>query len=92
MAPARKTGPAKKTKPKKTGGERTRTVRSLAGVYEVEGLPPMQPPPPGEAKTVSRSGCEQYVATIAGEQKIPRRRQAKTGRADSEAHAAPAAE
>lgn len=75
----RQSGPAKGSKTKAKKGERVRTIRSLADVYESEGLPQLQAAPAGEARTVAQSGCQEYVATIGQEQQVVKAR--PTGKA-----------
>lgn len=62
----RKTGPGKGSpKQSKLGpGVKTRTIKPLRQVYAEEGIAPLSPPPPGEAKTVAQSGTEAYVAGL----------------------------
>jgi transposase len=63
----RKTGPKKGTlaTPKCQPGVKTRTIKPLAQVLQEEGLPALQPPPAGEARTVAQSRTAEYVACLA---------------------------
>lgn len=49
------------------------TIKSLATVCQVEGLPAPQPLSPGERRTVHASGCAEFVTQIASAQVVPRR-------------------
>jgi len=72
----RKSGPGKGT-PRSSGkGQPTRQGKALAQVYQDEALPPLAPPPPGEAHTVATSGTGAYVASLAESQRIPRKKAA----------------
>ena len=72
----RTTGPPKGRKPSVTQpgyAGRTRRIRALGEVCEVEGLPAPKPLSPGEQRTVRNAGCETFVATIAQPQLEPGR-------------------
>lgn len=71
----RKSGPRKgaKTGPLVAGGGRT--IKSLARVYQEEGLPEPRALPPGEQRMVRQSGAEEYVASLASDRVVPRRKQ-----------------
>lgn len=58
------------TRPGQPGG--SRRIRALDEVCQSEGLPAPQPLSPGERRTVRQSGCQQFVATIAASQIVPR--------------------
>src|SRR5262249_25363542 len=47
----------------------TRAVKSLPAVLANEGLPPLTPPPAGEARTVTATGTDAFVAAIAQDQR-----------------------
>ena len=71
----RKTGPCQGVKytaklPGVPGG--SRQIKSLAAVYEVEGLPPPKPLAPGELRTVRKAGASKFVAEIAKTHRVPR--------------------
>lgn len=69
----RKSGSPKGTKcaAKLPGG--SRTIKPLAEVCRIEGLPQPTPPPPGERRTVRAAGCEEFVVQIGRERLVPRR-------------------
>jgi hypothetical protein len=50
----------------------SRTVKSLAGACQSEGLPPPRPLSPGEQRTVERADCAAFVAEIATAHVVPR--------------------
>jgi hypothetical protein len=70
----RKGGSPKGTKcvAKLPGG--SRAIRSLEGVCRVECLPAPQPLSPGERHTVKAAHCKAFVAEIAAEHTVPRRK------------------
>lgn len=70
----RKGGSPKGTKcvAKLPGG--SRTIRALDDVCRNQGLPAPQPLSPGERRTVRRTDCEDFVATIGSTQIVPRRK------------------
>ncbi len=76
----RKSGPAPGTaaSAKCQPGVTTRTVKPLAQVLHEEGLPPLAPVPPGEAKTIAAGDCAAYVASLETVQVRPRRPRKKT--------------
>jgi transposase len=59
------------TQPGQAGG--SRTIKSLAGVCQSEGLPAPRPLSPGEQRTVQEAGCSEFVATIGEAQVVPRK-------------------
>jgi len=64
-------GTKNKTKlPSTPGG--SRQIKSLATVYENEGLPALKQLAPGECRTVRASGASKFVAEIAETRRIPR--------------------
>ena len=69
----RKSGSPKGTKcqAKLPGG--SRTIKSLVGVFQSEGLPPPRPLSPGERRVVQASGCAEFVAQLGAERVVPRR-------------------
>jgi transposase len=77
----RKSGPEKGTKkaPLITGGGRT--IKSLARVYQEEGLPQRRELSPGEQRTVEQSGTTAYVASLASDRVVPRRQRIVTDKA-----------
>jgi transposase len=70
----RRSGPPKGQKcvAKLPGGGGSRTIKSLDGVYAVEGLPARQPLSAGEQRTVRASGTAEFVAGLTHEQVIAR--------------------
>ena len=77
----RKTGPPKGVRPQPklpptAAGEsrKSRTIKSLAGLCESEGLPPPRQLSPGEKRTVAASGCQRLVAEVAVMQVLPVRK------------------
>ncbi len=58
----RKTGPKADAQQRDKLPAGTRKVKSLAQVYESEGLPPLSPTKPGEQRTIVRSESESFVA------------------------------
>ena len=58
------------TRPAQSGG--SRRIRGLPEVCQSEGLPAPKPLSPSERRTVRQSGCEQFAATIATSQIVPR--------------------
>jgi transposase len=70
----RKTGPqsGKKNVAKLPGG--SRTIKSLARVCHEEGLPDPQALTAGEQRVVAESGAAEFVASLATDQVIPRRK------------------
>lgn len=76
----RKTGPKADARQRATLPAGTRQVKSLAEVYECEGLPPLPPAKPGELRTIVRSESESFVAQIEHsqlERRSPKRRRPK---------------
>ncbi len=75
-------GPSKGTKAtaKLPGG--SRTIKPLAEVCRVEGVPEPQPLSPGEQRTLRETLSENFFATIAKAQVVPRRSAARRGTAD----------
>lgn len=73
---ARRKGSTKGTKrsPSYGSGVQTLTIKPLAQAYQEEGLPVLSPPPPGEARTITESGTEAFVASLAQAHKVPRPR------------------
>jgi transposase len=63
-------GPGIKPQAKLPGG--SRTIKSLAGVCALEGLPAPQPLSPGEQRVVAETGCAEFVAQIATGHLVPR--------------------
>jgi transposase len=63
----RKSGPAPGTPagPKLAAGVKSRTVKPLAQVCDAEGLPVLQPPPPGEARTLTDTGTADFVQSLS---------------------------
>jgi transposase len=51
-----------------------RTIRALGEVCRNQGLPAPRPLSPGERRTVRRTDCDVFVATIAAAQIVPRRK------------------
>jgi transposase len=78
----RKTGPKPGTPAPARGGPPIRKLKSLPHVLQDEGLPALQPPPAGEARTVAQTGTAAYVASLAQEQSRPRRPRKKKHDAD----------
>lgn len=70
----RKSGPAKGTKSKPLVAGGGRTIKSLARVYREEGLPEPRALTPGERRTVEQSGRGDYIASLASDQVVPRRK------------------
>lgn len=70
--PRRKTGTPKgiKAEAKLPGG--ALTIRSLAEVYQLEGLPAPQALPSGETRTIAQTGCQSLVDQISQRQLVPR--------------------
>jgi hypothetical protein len=70
----RKTGPKRgeKNVAKLPGGGRT--IKSLARVCQEEQLPEPSALSPGEQRMVAESGAAEFVASLASDQVIPRRR------------------
>jgi transposase len=52
-------------------GARSRTIRSLAEVCQLENLPQPKPLAPGERRVVHDCGCENFVAQISRHQVVP---------------------
>jgi transposase len=74
----RRTGPRKGERcVAKIPGERSRTIRSLDQVYEVEQIPARQPLSAGEQRTVSDSGTTEFVAGLDREHVIARNKGAR---------------
>ena len=65
-----------KRSPHYGSGKRTRPVRSIDQVYDVEGLPTLPPFTAGERRTVEQAGATGYVELIHRARRIPR---GKTG-------------
>jgi transposase len=65
-----------------------RTVPSLPQVLAAEGLPPLTPPPAGEARTVEQSGTAAYVASVQTPQRVPRRKPPRAAAREAAAAAA----
>ncbi len=78
----RVSGPPKGTKAtaKLPGG--SRTIKPLAEVCRVEGVPQPQPLSPGEQRTLRETQSENFFATIAKAQVVPRRSRARQAAAD----------
>jgi len=55
-----------------------RTIQSLAGVCQSEGLPPPPKLAAGEQRTIEAAGCGVFVAQLAESQVIPRTSQRRT--------------
>jgi transposase len=72
----RKSGRAKGTKStaKLPGGGRT--IKALDDVYAREGLPPRQPLKVGEERIIAATECATFVADLAHEHVVPRKKQA----------------
>jgi transposase len=71
----RKTGPAKGTAATaKLPGQRSRTIKSLAQVYQEEGLPAVGPRAAGEQKSLQESGAAEYAASLDQPRVVPKRR------------------
>jgi transposase len=56
-----------------------RTVKSLAGVCQSEGLPQPKALSDGERRTVAAASCQTFVAELAATQVVPRRSKVKAG-------------
>ncbi len=56
----------------------TRRLKTLAAVLAAEGVPPLGPVPPGETRTIAQSGTAAFVASLAAEHRVPRRRPKST--------------
>lgn len=69
----RRSGP-QRGQPTAKGVGRTRLIKALAEVYTEEGLPPLTPPPAGEAQTVAQTGTAAYVAALGQTQRVSRQR------------------
>jgi transposase len=63
-----------KRSPSYGSGVHTRTIKPLAQAYQEEGLPALAPPPAGEARTLTQSRTEAFVASLAQSHKVPRPR------------------
>jgi hypothetical protein len=86
----RKSGPPKGVKaqaklPPAAPGEsrKSRTIKSLAGLCQSEGLPPPRELSPGELRTVAAAGCQGLVAEVAATQVLPARKRAARGTGSS---------
>ena len=60
----------------------SRTIKPLAEVCRVEGVPEPQPLSPGEQRTLRETLSENFFATIAKAQVVPRRSGRRRGTAD----------
>lgn len=72
---ARKAGGAAKGAPRASSygsGQRTRLIPSLDEVYASEGIPPLLPPPPGEQRTLARTGTAEYAREIRTTRRVAR--------------------
>lgn len=52
----------------------SRTIKALDRVYEREGLPPRQPLTAGEQRAIAAAECATFVADLAHEHVVPRRK------------------
>jgi transposase len=57
-----------------------RTIKPLAEVCRVEGIPEPGPLPPGERRAIRQSGCQPFVDQIARPQVVPRKTAATSPR------------
>jgi transposase len=65
----------------------SRTVKSLAGACQSEGLPQPRPLSPGEQRTVERADCAAFVAEIASAHVVPRPPKRRKTQEETAAHA-----
>jgi transposase len=86
----RVTGERRKTGPKNgafataklDAGQKSRTIKPLAQVYQEEHLPPLASPPAGEARVLSAPQVAAHAARIAAPQVIPHRSGRRAPRED----------
>lgn len=81
----RRGGPAKGTKsaPLIPGGGRT--IKSLARIYQDEGLPPVPEFSPGEQRTIDQCGAAEHVASLNQPRVVARRKTSRAALAGNEA-------
>lgn len=78
----RKTGP-KKGEPRSANrgtGVKTRALPGLDTIYAEAGLPPLQPPPPGEAKVLAETGTARFAAEVRTDRRVVKKQGGKPGR------------